>query len=68
MQVAETATMEDLESALWTALDRTPQVPSCFCFGDVCYGRIYKHFEPHNLISTIRPGDNVHAFEVASMH
>ncbi|CAE7825909.1 UBP8 [Symbiodinium necroappetens] len=65
LEVAETATMEELEGALWTALDRTPSaIPSCFCFADVCYGRIYKHFEPHNLVSTIRPGDNVHAFEV----
>lgn len=65
LQVEKSATIEELERTLWTALQRTPsEVPSCFCFADVYFGRIYKQFEPRHNVSDIRQNDNVVAFEV----
>ncbi|CAJ1411515.1 unnamed protein product [Effrenium voratum] len=65
LEVDRGASIDQLETALWKYLGRSPtEKPSCFCFGDVCYGRIYKHFEPHNYVSEIRSTDNIFAFEV----
>lgn len=65
LEVEKSATIEELESALWRALQRTPaEVPSCFCFADVYYGRIYRQFDPQNLVSDFRQNDNIVAFEV----
>lgn len=69
LEVEKSATIEELESALWTALQRTPsEVPSCFCFADVYYGRVYRQFEPQNLVSDFRQNDNIVAFEVPLCH
>eukprot|EP00435_Cladocopium_sp_Y103_P039299 s142_g10.t1 len=65
LEVEKSATIEELESALWRVLQRSPaEVPSCFCFADVYYGRIYRQFDPQNLVSDFRQNDNIVAFEV----